>query len=101
MPNKYEKFYNNLWSKSFYHPDDVYTLVNPKKAWNKMSDYEKIIWYCKETSARWDVLKSKINPDKYFEIEFDNLFEEEFVKELSSFLNLEYSKENFKKVANK
>ena len=101
MPHKYNKFYEDLWTKSFYHPDDKFILTSPEKLWSDMSDIERLSWYCKETDKRWLEVRNILSPNQYIEIEFDDLFEKEPVEELSLFLGIKYSEYNFKKAANK
>lgn len=101
VPEKYASFYNDVWTKSFYHPNDKYTITQPKAAWSDLDDNKRLLWYCEETEARWDSLKKSLDKSKYIEIEFKQLFDFTSIENLSSFIDIEFSKERFNKVANR
>lgn len=93
----YNRFYSDVWSMSFYHPDDSYIQdAESSKLWGEWEDKERLNWYWEETEKQWCQ-----NKCSSIEIEFSELFTEEGISKISNFIDLPYIKDKVGIRANK
>jgi len=72
-----------------------------KDQWKKMTDKEKYEWYWDETQSQWNLLKIGLNQNKVLEIDFEEFAgKEDGIKMISDFIEMPYSREMIKIVAN-
>lgn len=94
-------FFNQLWSMSFYSPDDLF--INHQETlskWNTLSLEDTLEWYVEETNRQWSIQKSKFK-DRYIEVLFENLFDLETVQKISDFIEIPYLDKYISKRVNK
>jgi hypothetical protein len=86
---------------NYFNITDKYTLLHVDKAlWKKYSLAQRFGWFYDEYKAKWEDLKSEMDPKKYFETSYEKIITVPGMDELSQFLNLSYSKKLMDKRVN-
>jgi len=87
------KFYNEIWSHSFYQPNDEFVINKiSNDIWDNISMYDKFLWYSKEVDAQWSEVKKILPRNKYLEVTFDEIIKPVGLNKVMRFIEIPWSK---------
>ena len=98
----FSSFYNEIWSKSFYHPADKFIGdYDSENLWGSMGDADRISWYVDEVDRQWDIIVNSLEPNSFIEMEFPELFTSSGMDKISEFIDIKYNVKFLKERVNR
>lgn len=92
---KYKKYYEELWSKSLFEPNDIFLNNSIESNWNNLSNLKKFYWYANEVSNQWSIFRLRLKKNQYLETNFLNFVNnKQELDKISNFIDIRYCENN-------
>jgi hypothetical protein len=86
---QFTNWLQDVWRAVLFYLDDECTLVPVTQTiWQTWTLPQQLAWYCEETQKQWMQLKQRLSPERYCEIEYEDLIRGSNLAQLAEFVGI-------------